>query len=269
MLPLALVFRVFLGSLAADDDVGFGGAPAVEKDDLDGDVDHAEATGAVDDAPTARPGDFVTGAASRTLAAFPEPKVEDVALVKTPLELELERARLDPAQHPLLALRVEVARARQAFEQGRKNGLYSLKEEEATLRDVEAILVDVERIALHRMNVCMTRQGKNVVVKNYRMTPAGPVRLSTPELLAQASPVDPDGCGRIFLIDDALVQRVRRAHALRRELSTRRFGFHDMAERRALEAEQAALQKELAKEDLPIISLPGALDPHQRRSLIE
>jgi hypothetical protein len=102
-------------------------------------------------------------------------------------------------------------------------------------------------------------------VKNFRMTPAGPIRLSTQELLAQASPVDPDGCGRIFLVDDALVQRVRRAHALRQELSTRRFGFHDMAERRALEAEQAALQKELAKEDLPIISLPGALDPHQLR----
>jgi len=260
MLPLA--FAVIIAAHVSDDDVGFGGAPAPA-------VDVTEEPGeeAVDDdsAPATRPGDFVTGAGSRTLAAFPEPKAEDVAPTTTPLELELERARLDPAQHPLLALRVEVARARQAFEQGRKNGLYSLKDEEATLRDVEAILVDVERIALHRMNVCMTRQGKNVVVKNFRMTPAGPIRLSTPELLAQASPVDPDGCGRIFLVDEALVARVRRAHALQRELATRRFGFHDMAERRALEAEQAALQKELAKEDLPIISLPGALDPHQPR----
>lgn len=253
MLALALVF---LGTLAADDDVGFGGAPAAEVVD---DADDA------DDAPAVRPGDFVTGAGSRTLAAFPEPKEADLAPTKTPLELELERARMDPAQHPLLALRVEVARARQAFEVGRKNGLYSLKDEEATLRDVEAILIDVERIALHRMNVCMARQGKTVVVKNFRMTPAGPIRLSTPELLAQASLIDPDGCSRISLVDEALVQRVRRAHALQQELSTRRFGFHDMAERRALEAEQAAIQKELAKEDLPIISLPGALDPHQPR----
>jgi hypothetical protein len=261
MLALALVF---LGTLAADDDVGFGGAATATEDVAD-DRDDPEVGDGAGDAPAVRPGDFVTGAGSRTLAAFPEPKEADVAPTKTPLELELERARLDPAQHPLLALRVEVARARQAFEMGRRNGLYSLKDEEATLREVEAILVDVERIALHRMNVCMTRQGKTVVVKNFRMTPAGPIRLSTQELLAQASPVDPDGCGRIFLVDDGLVQRVRRAHALQRELSTRRFGFHDMAERRALEAEQAAIQNELAKEDLPIISLPGALDPHQPR----
>lgn len=258
-MPALVLILTILGTIAADDDVGFGGAP---------DASEAAVPAAVDDVekvPATRPGDFVTGARSPTLAAFPDPKQADVAPTKTALELELERARLDPAQHPLLALRVEVARARQAFEQGRKNGLYSLKDEEAALRDVEAILVDVERIALHRMNVCMTRQGRSVVVKNFRMTPAGPIRLSTQELLAQASPVDPDGCGRIFLVDDALVQRVRRAHALQHELSTRRFGFHDMAERRALESEQAALQKELAKEDLPIISLPGALDPHQPR----
>ena len=51
---------------------------------------------------------------------------------------------------------------------------------------------------------------------------------------------------------------------LRRIFDTRKFSFHEMAERRALEAEQAAILKELGKEDLPIISLPGALDPHQR-----
>jgi hypothetical protein len=253
MSPMVLVLAF---ALAADDDVGFGGAAPEPPDET---VDVGEAP-----EPTPPAADFVTGAGSRALAAFPEPKAEDTAPKKTPLELELEAGRMDPAQHPLLALRVEVARARMAVEEGRRGGLYDIKDEEAALTAIEAVLADVERIALHRMNVCMTRNGKNVVVKNYRMTPAGPIRLSTSELLAQASAVDPDGCGRIFLIDEAVVTRVKRAHELRRIFDTRRFGFHDMAERRALEAEQAGILKELAKEDLPIISLPGAVDPHRR-----
>lgn len=257
MLPLALSL---LMAVAADDDVGFGGAseelPVEEQ--VDEQVDVVD-----DNGPAMPPGDFLTGA-GRTLAAFPEPKAEDVAPKKTALELELEKARMDPAQHPLLALRVEVARARMIVEEGRKGGLYGIKEEQLALADLEAILADVERIALHRMNVCMTRNGKAVVVRNFRMTPAGPVRLSTPELLAQASAVDPDGCGRIFLVDEALVTRVKRAHALRQIFETRTFGFHDMSERKALEAEQATILKALSTEDLPIISLPGALDPHRR-----
>lgn len=262
MLPLALFL---LMAVAADGDVGFGGA----SDDLPVEEPVGEEVGEPvevvgDDGPATLPGDFVTGAGSRTLAAFPEPKAEDLAPKKTPLELELEKARMDPSQHPLLALRVEVARARMIVEDGRKGGLYGIKDEQQALADLEAILADVERIALHRMNVCMTRNGKAVVVRNFRMTPAGPIRLSTPELLAQASAVDPDGCGRIFLVDDALVTRVKRAHALRKIFETRTFGYHDMPERRALEAEQATILKALSTEDLPIISLPGALDPHRR-----
>ena len=161
MFPLALA--VLIAAQVHDDNVGFGGVPADSRDE----TGHELALESVDEgeaAPAARPHDFKTGAGSKTLKAFPEPVAVDLGPTKTPLELELERARLDPAQHPLLALRVEVARARQAFEQGRKNGLYSLRDEEANLRESEAVLVDVERIALHRMNVCMTRQGKRVVV---------------------------------------------------------------------------------------------------------
>lgn len=214
--------------------------------------------------PPSRPDDFQAGAVRRTLERFPEQPAVDTA-TPTPLELELARGGLDPGRHPLLALRVEVARARQAYEAGRQHGLYSLRDEEETLSSLEALLADVERIALHRMNVCMTRQGKNVVVRNYRMTAAGPVTLTVQELLAQASPIDPDGCSRISLIDAALIERVRRAHSLTKELSTRRFGFHEMAQRRALEKEHAAVRAELAKEDLPVLSLPGGTDPHRSR----
>ena len=94
------------------------------------------------------------------------------------------------------------------------------------------------------------------------MTPAGPIRLSTPELLAQTSAVDPDGCGRIYLIDQALVTRVRRAHEVKTILETTKFPFHQMAERRAYEAELKALEGELGKEDLPIMTMPGAVDPY-------
>jgi hypothetical protein len=260
------------------DEPGFGGvteeapeaaANGYADDDPPPRVDEepaATATPTADvDASVSRAGDFPGGGSSRSLEPFPESPIAESTDAPTSLEVELKRGGLDPSRHPLLALRVEVARARRAFEDGRQHGLYSLRDEEAAWRAAEAILVDVERIALHRMNTCLTRQGKNVAVKNYRMTAAGPVALSTQELLAHASPIDPDGCSRISLIDDAVIQRVRRAHALGHELSTRRFGYHEMAERRALEAEQATLRKELAREDLPILSLPGGQDPHRSR----
>ncbi len=261
MSTLALLL---LCALAADDEAGFGGSADVA-DDVDVSADDDSAA-IVDDvaAPAERAGDFVTGSLSRTLPSFPEPTEAATAPQKTPLELELERARMDPAQHPLLMVRVEAARARMALEDGRKGGLFSLRDEEAAVAKADAILADVERIALHRMNVCMTRQGKQVVVKSVRMTAAGPVRLTTAELLAQASPVDPDGCGRIFLVDQALVDRIRRAHELQQILTTTKFGYHEVKIRRELEREQEAIQKALANEDLPIISMPGLADPYGR-----
>jgi hypothetical protein len=269
--PALLLACVVVG--AAADDVGFGGASVDVEDAPDDaaydnadDVAERDDSAIIDDVPVAvdRSGDFTTGALSRTLPAFPEPTEAATAPKKTPLELELERARMDPSQHPLLMVRVEAARARMALEDGRKGGLFSIKDEEAALAKAAAILADVERIALHRMNVCMTRQGKQVVVKSVRMTAAGPVRLSTAELLAQASPVDPDGCGRIFLVDQALVDRVRRAHELQHILTTTKFGYHEVKERRALEDEAKSIAKALGNEDLPIISMPGATDPYGR-----
>ncbi len=276
------VFAAWLLVLGTVDDPGFGGVTEAAPegpasgytDDDDEGPPPANVEPASTSTPTADPdvdaslsgaGDFPGAGASRSLQRFPDAPTAAPTDAPTSLELELNRAGLDPNRHPLLALRVEVARARRAFEDGRQHGLYSLRDEEAAWRAAEAILLDVERIALHRMNTCLTRQGKNVVVKNYRMTAAGPVALSTQELLAHASPVDPDGCSRLSLIDDAVVRRVRRAHEIARELTERRFGFHEMAERRALEAEQATLRKELAREDLPILSLPGGMDPHRSR----
>jgi|GEM_PF-1490239 len=246
---------------AADDAAGIADAPL-------GDAG-APATGtASTDLSTSTPlpsrSEFVGAAGGRTLAVFPE-DVPPPPPNKTPFEIELEKARLDPTQHPLLQLRVDVARAQAELTSIQRNGLFGAREQEATVAELRALLADVERIAMHRMNVCMTRQGKPSVVKNFRMTPAGPVHLSTAELLAQTSAVDPDGCGRIHLIDKALVTRVKRAHEVKNILETTKFSFHEMATRRGLEAELKVIEKELAKEDLPIITLPGAADPYGGR----
>lgn len=254
------------------DEPGFGGAADSAANDAAVDVDEP----AIDDGsgtasqdlsaetPLPARSEFVGAAGGRTLAVFPEDTPPPPPF-KTPLEIELEKARLDPAQHPLLQLRVDVARARAELATIQQKGLFGAREQEATVADLVALLADVERIAMHRMNVCMTRQGKASVVKNFRMTPAGPVHLSTAELLAQTNAVDPDGCGRIHLIDQALVTRVKRAHEVKTILETTKFSFHEMAQRRALEGELKLLEKELAKEDLPIMTMPGAADPYGRR----
>ena len=244
--------------VAAAGDVGEPGEPGTATDDGTASLDLSAAT------PLPARSEFVGAAGGRTLAVFPTDTPPQPPF-KTPLEIELEKAHLDPTQHPLLQLRVDVARARAELATIQQKGLFGAREQEATVADVVALLADVERIAMHRMNVCMTRQGKASVVKNFRMTPAGPVHLSTAELLAQTNAVDPDGCGRIYLIDQALVTRVKRAHEVKTILETTKFSFHEMAQRRALEGELKLLEKELAKEDVPIMTMPGAADPYGRR----
>ena len=101
-------------------------------------------------------------------------------------------------------------------------------------------------------------------MKNVRMTAAGPVRLSTAEVMAQTSAIDPDGCSRIDLVDQALVDRLRRAHDVKNTLMTVPFPYARIAERWALENELKKIEKELALEDLPVLSVPGLKDPYGR-----
>lgn len=237
---------------ALADEPGFGGVP----------VDDAPAPITVDEPTPALP-EFVGGGAS-TLTSFPDVPPPPPAPKKTKLEEELERARLDPARFPLIQLRVDVARLDAQRAELENQGRSAAQDVRKQLEAAQAILVDVERIALHRMQVCTNRNGTSTKVKNYRMTAAGPVRLSTNEMLAQANSIDPDGCARIELVDAAVVARVKRAHELRQILATREFPFHKLDDKRALEREQKAVLAELAKEDLPVISLAGGRDGNLR-----
>lgn len=254
MTMVLLGFLLVLGAQTGDP--GFGGGddePAVEAGD---DVDAAAAAAAP------RATDFVVPAnavPSTTLPSFPTPEPPPPKK-KTKMELELEKARIDPALFPLVGLRVDVARLEMELVDFEGRGLTAARDTEVKLARARALLADAERIALHRMNVCLARRGIRSEVKNYRMTAGGPVRLTTPEMLGQASIVDVEGCARIELLDQALVDRLRRAHDVRTTLDTVNFPYHRIAERRALEEELRKLEKELAREDLPVLSAPGAKD---------
>jgi hypothetical protein len=182
---------------------------------------------------------------------------------KTRVEIEIEKARLDP-ETPLLAVRIEVARAEQALkvlEDGGRGGPERLEAEKA-LSFARVILDDVERIALHRMDVCSQRLGNKPLFRSFRMTAGGAVPLGINDLMAQLPVVDPAGCERIYLVDATTVERVRRVHALKKILKTQTFGYHEVGERKALEKELAALHKELARDAVPLLSAPGVRDPY-------
>ena len=242
---LALVF--FLSC----SDPGFGGAddgsdPVV--------VEEEEAAAAV------RADEFKGGATpsttpSTTLLAFPAPQAPPPPKL-TQLEQQLAKARLDPANYPLLQLRVDVARLEESLVDLEGRGLTAARDIEPKLAQARALLSDAERIAVHRMNMCLARRGlRQRQVKNCRMTPGGPVPLTNAEIMAQTSPTDPDGCLRSLLVDQAVVDHLKRAHEVNNTLATVNFSYHRVAERYALEEELKGLMKQLATEDLLALTL--------------
>jgi hypothetical protein len=183
---------------------------------------------------------------------------------KTKLEIEIEKARLDPTL-PLLALRIDVERARDALQALESKGTGGTVRDEAEQRVAEAelILDAIERIAIHRMDVCSQRRGNKPLLKTFRMTAAGPVLLSAADMMARLPIVDPPGCERIILIDADVVLRVKRRHELRRMLATTSFGYHEVQQRRELERELKELTRELDKDANPALSAPGVKDPYR------
>ena len=79
--------------------------------------------------------------------------------------------------------------------------------------------------------------------------------LTNAEIMAQTSPTDPDGCLRILLVDQAVVDHLKRAHEVNNTLATVNFSYHRVAERYALEEELKGLMKQLATEDLLALTL--------------
>lgn len=197
----------------------------------------------------------------RTAEAASQGRSASVA--KTKLELELEKAHLDPTL-PLLALRIDVARAEAvlASYESRGQGGAERDQAEKSLAAARAVLDDVEKIAIRRMDTCAQRRGSKPLFKNWRMTAGGAVALTHAELMAQLPVVDPAGCERIVLIDENVVARVRRAHELRRILATTTFGYFQVDARRALEAELRTLDDALKKEIIPTLYAPGVPDPY-------
>ena len=236
---------------AVADEPGFGGA------------DTAAGEGDVDDVVIDATREFSGGAAPVPTTTAPT-LVVPLPPSKTKLELELEKARIDPTQHPLVMLRVEVARLVDELKEKEGRGLTAARDVEVKLAEARALLGDAERIGLHRMMVCSARTGRTTKVRNFRMTAAGPVRLTNAEVMSQTSVIDPDGCSRIELVDQALVDRLRRAHDVKNTLIKVSFPYHRIAERRALEDELETLEKQLAREDLPVLTIPGMKDPYGR-----
>ena len=115
------------------------------------------------------------------------------------------------------------------------------------------------------MDVCSQRRGNKPIVKNFRMTAGGPVLLTASDMMSQLPVVDPEGCERIYLIEAEVVARVKRREELLRTLATTSFGYHEVAQRRALEKELTDIEKELAREALPALSAPGVRDPYGGR----
>jgi hypothetical protein len=246
---------------------GFGGAPDEElfaaPASPGADWERAAEAALSAEDPDDAPDDLRSGGGGT--AVFPSEPPPPPPRKKTLLEEELARAGVEAADHPLLLARLEVALLKQEFKDKESRGLSSVRDVETRLLAAEAVLADIELVARNRMQNCAQRLGLRVQVKNYRMTPAGPRPLTREELMGQASYVDPEGCNRILLVDQPLVDRVKRAHALRALLHSTNFPYHRIEERRALEREQRELERALAGERLPALALPGALDPHAPR----
>ncbi|OGQ23916.1 MAG: hypothetical protein A2138_10915 [Deltaproteobacteria bacterium RBG_16_71_12] len=226
--------------LAASQEPGYGGAPVPAAADEPAPVDES-------------PGQAELRARLTALerAATPAQATAAAPAKRTKLEEELERAHLDPTL-PLLALRIEVARAEEELAEltrrlARPDVVKPAEERVARLHEMSDL---VERIALARLVKCTRAQGRPVLLKTWRMTAGGPVALSAKEMIEQAPNGDPDGCERIVLIDADTVAKARRLFALRAELQQRSFGYHAVAERKALEAERDGLERALEQQAL-------------------
>lgn len=253
----SILATILLASFAVDDDTGFGGAPAAALDAPAG-----TGTGAAVDVevpasaaePAAEP-----AAATAALPTWNPPAGEERAdpAAPTPLELELQKAGIDPQRYPLVRLRVDFARLSAELEKAERRGLSAARVVEQRWEEARALLDDAEQVALFRLHRCAVRLGHPREVRRFRMTAGGAVPLSTDQLIAQANALDPPGCARIDLVDDALIEKLRRARTLKATLSTQTFAFHELDRRRALEDELAALKKSLAAEGAPALRVAG------------
>ena len=229
-----MILLLLLGGAWADDEPGFGG-PGMP-------IEQEQAT---PQKPESEP-----------LSSAPDSEVPPLVPPSpaTPMEKEAQALRLDPARFPLLAVRIDVERKELELSALEKAQAPPVRTEPVTreISYLRGILEDVERVALRRMIRCADRSGRHVQVRNFRMTPGGPVMLSTPELLKATRGVDPPGCERLILVDAALVGRVRRMHEIRRILDTTSFPYARVAERRALEEELEGLQQRFEREAIPV-----------------
>lgn len=257
-LPVACLALVVVAVAPRAHAEGFGGAPEVGPSEcvIQGDDGRWRACAEVlaeKDEERARRAEAREAAAAPSERPAEEPPREPEPPPRrvTQLEKDAVKAGIDP-KLPLVALRIRMAELSEEIEilewrgygPGRRT---ELEDERARLKGV---LEDSETVALGRLMRCARDNGTPIEVKRILMTPAGPVRLGLRQLLAQLPSADPPMCGRIFLLEQADVDKIARAHALYALLKTNPFGYHQLEERARTEEELQALEKWMANEGL-------------------
>lgn len=115
----------------------------------------------------------------------------------------------------------------------------------------QTVLARLEKVAFHRMRSCIATEMPEwsetyTSPSLYRMTPGGPV-LASPDERRKLPKFDPPGCERIRLVDDALIEKVRRVVAIEDTLENGRLGYYERDQRDALEQELQALKNDLGE----------------------
>jgi hypothetical protein len=248
--------------LAADD--GFGGAPSasagapapagecVIRTDDGRWVPCAEAVAEKEHERAAQQEARVAESAVAEAPPLPPPPEEPPPRKVSEAETTLLKAGVD-VKLPIIALRIRIAEIEEEIEllTQRGYGVGRRTDLEAELATLKVISADVEYLALGRMLACMRKFGMDKPIKRIEMTPAGPVYLGIRELVAQLPAADPYPCGRIFLVEQADIDKVRHAHDVCRLVKKNPFGYRQLDDRRAAEKELADLEKWFADEGIP------------------
>lgn len=116
---------------------------------------------------------------------------------------------------------------------------------------LQTVLERVEKVAFHKMRSCIATEMPEwsetyTPPSLYRMTPGGLVRAS-PDERRKLPSFDPPGCERIRLVDEALIEKVRRVVEIEDTLENGRLGYYERDQRAALEREREALLHDLGE----------------------
>lgn len=197
-------------------------------------------------------------------ASTPPPTVTELtAREKTkpsPFDV-LKRDGQDEKEPPLVRVRNAWATSLQTEKTLRREGASAaeLKAHRRNLRLDELVLLHLEELAYRRMQRCISQHRLPPIPKviTHRMTAAGPIPLTPAELVASGPQIEPYPCERVRVVDEELVDTLRRYYVISRSLHEDAFGWHQREERAALRNEQKALLMKLRPDDPLIANRPS------------